>query len=96
MSCDEGAQISQQSYAHPSPTESPELALVDQVGSSREPISEHEVQQAANAPEAVQPQAEVQESAVQELQRQRSLEMEAHLAQVRLTWSCMPCNLVQA
>lgn len=90
MACDEGAQLSQQSPPHSSPAESPELALADQVGSSSRPGDEE--QQATNAPEAAQPHAEVQESAILELQRQRSLEIEAHLAQVRLTRSCMPCK----
>ena len=46
-------------------------------------------------PEAVQAPVEVQERAVQELQRQRSLEIEAHLAQVRLACICIPCKFAE-
>ena len=85
ISHDRHAQISQQSQAQSSPGASAALALADQLGSSNEPKRQHDEQQAADVPEAEQPSSEIQESAVQELQRQRSLEIEAHLAQVRLT-----------
>ena len=83
---DRHAQSSQQQlHAQSSPAASADLALADQAGSSNEPKRQDDEHQAAGVPEADQPSVEIQDSAVQELKRQRSLEIEAHLAQVRLT-----------
>lgn len=95
VSQDTSAQTSQQAHTQSSPAASAELVLADQVGSSSEPRPQQEEQQAATMPEAVQPPGEVQERAVQELQRQRSLEISAHLAQVRREGPSNPCKIVK-